>query len=261
LQIKIDKDRAITLFLLNFARNVEQFGDKIVLYGSAPFRYLYFHSFRPVRDLDFLVSDEKIILEIDSIVENTCNSISGLSNFSFRTKKKDIMVTSGAIKVYSWNILYFPKNDKRKKHKFKISATILNPLVNPIRKKILDRYSISGDSFLSTCIPEELIGDKIQSLLPKEDYFLPHAKRKKFATYIYDIWYATENIELDKKLVFTLFLEKCRERKIGYYSNEVFFDKDHTRAYELGWDYLRREVRTDLPSLSTVLDALRKLIE
>jgi predicted nucleotidyltransferase component of viral defense system len=208
----------------------------LVFKGGTALSKIYFpRVWRLSEDIDLVFAAD--FSEITRILTKIFNEIEEKSGISLNLKSQHTNPAYLQLKIQYTAVLG--------KNWAKIDVTREAPIDKISPRSLGEAYSDYPNFTITTESPEEIAAQKLRSLL----------ERKKSRDF-YDVWRLLQS-KPDLKKLNTLFLVKCRYKKIEFHGSNQFFPSDLLEILQEYWGREMARLVFPVPDLSEVVEDLR----
>jgi len=260
----IESDYILSWVLAGIGVN-EKLRNDLIFKGGTALKKCYFGEYRFSEDLDFTA--KKSIPRGDKLekeIKRTCELATGLvQEFSplelkaeRYTEKEPHPTAQEAFNIrgkFPWHREFLAK--------VMIEITVDEPIkTKPLMKKIIHGYEeeISQKVFVYSL--EEIVAEKMRALLQHLQKLEDRGWSRSRARDYYDLWKILNHHpdQVKMEILPSLFLEKCRARKVEFKGPGEFFNKILLDYVERTWEQSLGPLVPNLPSFNPVIDNLKQ---
>lgn len=238
----IEKDYALTWILYALAKS--KFQKRFVFKGGTALRKIYFPDWRYSEDLDFTITKPFSGEELKEVIKTINDYLAKTMGITIVLKSLHMNPEYAQLKIQFLGPLHHENTIK-----FDLSFNEL--LVLPPEKKLIfSEYSDQERHFLLVYPLEEILAEKIRSIL----------QRGKTRDY-YDVWKILKLHfnKINAKRTQEVLSKKCQFKNIVC-NEELLFETDKIAAAQEHWEKGLAHQISDLPSFKTVVDECKTLL-
>jgi hypothetical protein len=238
----IEKDYALGWMIIAISKS--SLKDKLIFKGGTALSKVYFPlNWRISEDLDFTLSGNAAIKDVPTILLDELPGIAEeLNGLTLEFKNKPFLNPD-----FLRSRVQF--TGPISKNTIKIEVTVENFIGEFDKIQVPPTYDYPEFGIVTYSL-NNIIAEKFRSLI----------ERTKIRDY-YDLWRLLNMNEADTKLVKTLFLKKCEGKGIVFQNVNQFFPEDVAETLEPYLPNLIRLTSEPLPSLTKMIEELRKKSE
>ncbi len=238
----IEKDYAITWILYGLSET--RFRKYFVFKGGTALRKIYFSDWRYSEDLDFTISKKLSDDNLKEIINKIKDYLLEKVGITINLKSLYSNPEYAQIKIH----FIGPLNNK---NTIKFDLNFNEPIVlTPNNKQVLSDYSDKEKHKLSVYPLEELLAEKIRSILQR-------AKTRDY----YDVWRILKNYnkKIEMSVLQNVLIKKCLAKNLNFDKNNLFTpDKIHpAKQY---WGKSLTHQIDNLPDFKTVVRECKELM-
>lgn len=238
----VEKDYALTWVL--FALSESSARQNLIFKGGTALRKIYFPGWRYSEDLDFTALKPFKKEDFENILSKANDYMQGLSGMPLAIKSIFLNKEYAQIKLQFTG----PLNGK---NTIKIDISFNEKvLIRPLSRKIISDYSDAANHALLVYALEEILAEKIRSILPRgktRDYF--------------DVWKLLKlhHEKIDFTLLQEVLAKKCRLKGIEF-KKEALFAVERVNSAQNYWKQgLAHQIR-GLPDFKDVIKECKELV-
>lgn len=153
---------------------------------------------------------------------------------------------------------------RRPQTRVMIEITVDEKVLRPApRRRILHGYGEPLDAEVSVYAPEEIVVEKLRSILQYLDRLDARGWSRSRARDYYDLWRVLKEYqeEMDRSDFIEVLREKCAVRRVTFSGPADFFQAPVLTHVEKTWDQWLGPLVPGLPAFETVISELRPRIE
>jgi len=250
----IEKDYVLSKVLMALSQ-IDSFNQNLLFKGGTALKKFYYPEWRFSEDLDFTSKVKLKPKDVKSTFQDTVNKVSKLFGLSMRILEYSQYPRTGDDLISAQLKLGYDgplRKSSGQKNNVRVDIAFEEKLISePVMKKTLSDYSDDIDSELVVYSLEEILSEKLRSIL----------QRGKSRDY-YDVWILLKNYKNDfsNELLWEIFKEKCEFKDIPTPKTEDFFNKERTEEAGRYWERGLAHQLNDLPDFDKVLEDLKSLI-
>ena len=259
-QVKIDpgiieKDYVLSKVLMALS-HIDLFNQKLLFKGGTALKKFYYPEWRFSEDLDFTSRVQLKPKDVKSIFQEAIEKVGKLFGLSMRVMEYSQYPKSGDELASAQFKLGYEgplRKSSGQKNNVRVDIAFEEKLISePVKKKILSGYSDDIDSELVVYSLEEILSEKLRSIL----------QRGKSRDY-YDVWILLGEYKKDfsNGRVWEILRGKCEFKDIPSPTTDDFFNDDRTEEAGRYWERGLAHQLNDLPDFEEVLEELRDLID
>ena len=250
----IEKDYVLSKVLMALA-HIDLFNQSLLFKGGTALKKFYYPEWRFSEDLDFTARATLKPKELKSVFQEAVDKVGKLFGLSMRVVEYSQYPKTGDDLVSAQFKLGYDgplRKSSGQKNNVRVDIAFEEVLVcEPVKRKLLSGYSDDIDAELEIYSLEEIISEKLRSIL----------QRGKSRDY-YDVWILLKEYRKDfsNKRIWEILKEKCKFKDIPSPKVEAFFEKERTEEAGRYWERGLAHQLNDLPDFEKVLQELRELI-
>ena len=251
----IEKDYVLSKVLMALSQ-IDLFNQHLLFKGGTALKKYYYPEWRFSEDLDFTSKSALKPKEVKSIFQEAVDKVGKLFGLSMRIMEYSQYPKTGDDLVSTQFKLGYDgplRKSSGQKNNVRVDIAIEEKLISePVKKNILSGYADDIDSELVVYSLEEIISEKLRSIL----------QRGKSRDY-YDVWILLKDYKKDfsNELLWEILKGKCKFKDIPTPKTEDFFNKERTDEAGRYWERGLAHQLNDLPNFEKVLEELRNLIK
>lgn len=261
----VEKDYALSYILAGLV-SCPALSGSLVFKGGTALKKLFFGDYRFSEDLDFSAvsapQGDDLEQAIYSAVDESVRLLSEHGQFSAEVKRyleRDPHPHGQEAFVVRVRFPWQPSPLCRIKLEICHDEPVL---LDPDARLLIHGYSEEMNIRIPSYRLEEIIAEKMRSLLQTHKKLVTRGWNRPRARDYYDLWrlLSVFDAEIDRVILPSLLERKCTHREVGYTCIDDFFtDQLITEAYT-HWESNLRPFVTDLPKCDIVLVDLRRMI-
>lgn len=263
----IEKDYALSYVLAGIV-SIDELKQGLVFKGGTALKKCYFGEYRFSEDLDFSTIDcpqgdileeklrEALKITKDLLSEQGAFEVKLVRHIEqephpFGQEAFDIHVQ------YPWH--------RSPLCRLKVEITHDEPVLlkPPALKPIIHEYGEPFEYSINCYQLEEIVCEKLRSMLQTRQRFLTRASKRPRARDYYDLWriFNTYGQSLNQGLIRDTLPAKCAHRQVTYATLEEFFTPELLSEIEKHWENQLGYYVKDLPPYRTLLSELKTQIQ
>ena len=246
----IEKDYVLSKVLMALS-HIDLFNQSLLFKGGTALKKFYYPEWRFSEDLDFTSRARVKPKDVKSIFHEAVDKVGKLFGLSARILEYSQYPKSGNDLITAQFKIGYDgplRKSSGQKNNVRVDIAFEELLVSePVKRKLLSRYSDDIETELEIYSLEEIISEKLRSIL----------QRGKSRDY-YDTWILLKNYKNDfsNDRLWEILKKKCKFKNIPTPKTEEFLNKE--RAEEAGryWERGLAHQLNDLPDFEKVLEEL-----
>ncbi|HLD72377.1 MAG TPA: nucleotidyl transferase AbiEii/AbiGii toxin family protein [Candidatus Nanoarchaeia archaeon] len=238
----VEKDYALTWILCALSKT--KYKEQFIFKGGTALRKVYFPDWRYSEDLDFTVITILNQEELNNFIKEINNYLMEKTGLSITTKSLHLNPEYAQIKVQ----FVGPLNHE---NTIKFDLTFNEIVVlQPENRSILSEYSDQEDYSLLAYPLEEILAEKIRSIL----------QRGKTRDY-YDVWKILKlhSKQVNKEKIKEVLVAKCKFKKMVC-NEELLFEKEKIAEAKQFWEKGLAHQINNLPDFNAVVTECKNLM-
>ncbi|MEA2031564.1 MAG: nucleotidyl transferase AbiEii/AbiGii toxin family protein [candidate division Zixibacteria bacterium] len=250
----IEKDYVLSKVLMALPQ-IDFFNEHLLFKGGTALKKFYYPEWRFSEDLDFTSKSKLKPNEVKSIFDETVIKVDTLFGLSMRIqeysqypRKGDDLISAQLKLGYDGPL----RKSSGQKNNVRVDIAFEEKLVSdPNMKTIFSGYSDDVDSELAVYSLEEILSEKLRSIL----------QRGKSRDY-YDVWILLKEYSSDfsNEKLWGILKEKCKFKDIPTPKTEDFFDPERTKEASRYWERGLAHQLNELPNFEKVQKEIKSLI-
>jgi predicted nucleotidyltransferase component of viral defense system len=263
----VEKDYALSYVLAGIV-SIDELKKSLVFKGGTALKKCYFGDYRFSEDLDFSTIDcpkgealEQKLQEALKIMEDLLSEQGAFEVKLVRhIEQEPHPFGQEAFDIY----IQYPWH-RSPLCRLKVEITHDEPVLlqPPALKPIIHEYGEPFDYSINCYQLEEVVCEKLRSMLQTRQRFLSRASKRPRARDYYDLWRIFNKYEssLDKSIIKKILPAKCQHREVSYTGIDEFFTPELLTEIENHWEHQLGYYVQDLPPHKTLLEKLKVQIQ
>ncbi len=263
----VEKDYALSYIMAGLV-SVEELRNGLVFKGGTALKKCYFGDYRFSEDLDFSTLDcpkaEILEQKLKEAIQIATDLLSEQGAFEM-TLVRHLEQEEHPFGQEAFDIhIQYPWH-RRPQCRLKVEITHDEPILlkPPSDRKILHEYGEDFDYTIGCYQLEEVVCEKLRSMLQTRQRFLTRASKRPRARDYYDLWriFNAYSDSLNKKLIQETLPAKCAHRQVSYTHIEEFFTPELLMEVEQHWESQLGYYVKDLPAYQGLLNELKEQVK
>ena len=263
-QTVIEKDYALSYVLAGIA-SVPALSGTLIFKGGTALKKLYFGNYRFSEDLDFTAAiespeGEELEKNLNLALTETLRMLSEYGPFTanlFRYREKEPHPEGQEAFIIRLKYPWHPEALCRIKIEITHKELIL---LKPEKRNLIHDYEESLKVTLQSYRIEEIIIEKMRTILQTYQNLLRRGWTRPRARDYYDLWRLLNEFKetIDKNIMPELLKKKCEYKKVSYKNLEDFFPPSLISEVKRNWEQNLHPFLSELPLCNSVLSELQE---
>ncbi|MEQ8189875.1 MAG: nucleotidyl transferase AbiEii/AbiGii toxin family protein [Candidatus Eremiobacterota bacterium] len=262
-QTVVEKDYALSYVLAGIS-SVPVLSETLVFKGGTALKKLFFGNYRFSEDLDFTAlkapEGDELERNLNLALTETLKMLSEYGPFIaklFRYHEKEPHPEGQEAFIIRLKYPWHP--EPLCKIKIEITHKELL-LLKPEKRNLIHDYEESLKVTLLSYSIEEIITEKMRTILQTHQNLLKRGWTRPRARDYYDLWHLLKefNSTINKNIIPEILKKKCEYKKVYYTNIEDFFPPALISEVERNWEQNLRSFVSELPSCNLVLSELHE---
>lgn len=247
----IEKDYVLSKVLMALSQ-IDLLNQNLLFKGGTALKKYYYPEWRFSEDLDFTSKEQLKPKDVKSIFQEAVDKVGKLFGLSMRIQEYSQYPRTGDDLVSAQLKLGYDgplRKSSGQKNNVRVDIAFEEKLISePVKKKILSGYADDIDSELVVYSLEEIISEKLRSIL----------QRGKSRDY-YDVWILLKEYKNDfsNDRLWEILKGKCEFKDIPIPKTEDFFNKERIEEAGRYWERGLAHQLNNLPDFEKVLEELK----
>ena len=250
----IEKDYVLSKVLMALSQ-IDPFNQSLLFKGGTALKKYYYPKWRFSEDLDFTSRKQLKPKDVKSIFQEAVDKVGSLFGLTMRVleysqyPKTDNDFISAQLKLGYEGPL---RKSSGQKNNVRVDIAFEEQLISePVKKEILSGYADDIDSELVVYSLEEIISEKLRSIL----------QRGKSQDY-YDVWVLLKDYKNDfsNESLWEILKGKCKFKDIPVPVTADFMNPERAEEARQYWELDLARQLSKFPDVDTVLEELKELL-
>jgi len=262
-QTVVEKDYALSYVLAGIV-SVPALSETLVFKGGTALKKLFFGNYRFSEDLDFTAlkapEGDELEKNLNLALTETLKMLSEYGPFSaklFRYREKEPHPEGQEAFIIRLKYPWHPEPLCRIKIEITHKELLL---LKPEKRNLIHDYEESLKVILLSYSIEEIITEKMRTILQTHQNLLRRGWTRPRARDYYDLWRLLKefNSTINKNIIPEILKKKCEYKKVSYTGIEDFFPPALISEVERNWEQNLRPFVSELPSCKSVLSEIHE---
>lgn len=238
----VEKDYALTWILYGLSET--EFKSNFVFKGGTALRKIYFPDWRYSEDLDFTLPKKFNDDKLREVIDKINGYLLEKAGIALNVRSLHSNPEYAQLKIQFLG----PLNNK---NTIKLDLSFNEPIIlTPVDKQVISEYSDKEKHSLLVYPPEEILAEKIRSILQR-------AKARDY----YDVWKILKlhHDRICKDLLHNVLIKKCQVKKLDFKKEDLFSSERIHPAQQYWGKSLAHQVNNP-PDFKMVVEECKELI-